>query len=107
MRYAELSAKLIGKCASEQVVTEVISGMHEAGKIFWFGKNRLVGDHGEDLIFLDVQWLVDAICALFDRETVQQMAAQLKVNQLFEGVELEHCQAYIDQGTMSVDILKR
>jgi len=109
MRFRDLYAKLIGKCGSEAVVMEVLSDIHEAGKIFWFGKNRPVDDHGDDMIFLEVQWLVDTICSLFDRETVQQMAAQLKINanaQVYENVELEQCQAYIDHGTMSVDILR-
>ena len=79
--------------------------LHESGKIFWIGKNRITGDHGDDVVFVDVQWLVDALYCLLDRETVQQMAAQVKKTKIYGDVDYEQCQVYLENGIMSMDIL--
>ena len=108
MRFKELMVKVKAICGgSETAVLEILSDLHEAGKIFWFGKNRAIGDHGDDIVFVDVQWLIDALYCLLDRETVQQMAAQVKKTSVYEGIDIEQCQAFIDHGIMSINILKR
>ena len=108
VRFRDLSALLSGVCGrQETAVLEMAADLHESGSIFWLGKNRTIGDHSNDVIFVDVQWLVDALYCMMDRETVQQMAAQVKSTQVFEDVGIEQCEAYIDRGVMSVDILKR
>ena len=91
----------------DDAILEMAGDLHESGRIFWFGKNRITGDHGDDIVFIDVQWLVDALYCLMDRETVQQMAAQVKKTKVFDDVDFEQCQLFLEKGIMSANILKR
>ena len=75
----ELSGKILAASGgTESAAHELLGLLHESGQIFWFGKNHSTGDHNNDLVFIDVQWFVDALYCLFDRETVQQISAQVK-----------------------------
>lgn len=107
MTFKEFFIEIKNTCSvSETGALEMARDLHESGRIFWFGKNRSDSNHVDDIIFIDVQWLVDALFCFMDRETVQQMAAQVRKTTVDEEVDIEQCEAFIAKGVMSTNILK-